>query len=128
MRDVIIMQKILLFLLTTLLFTGCTERGQNLRPAPVHTAPIKIKPIQKISKVKPIHFEKSKIVPSPTLSHCLKDTISPKKTFINIHRPVKVRQVPSVYVKDEPIFPLSDETKNKISGFFIFIIGIIILL
>jgi len=122
------MKKMLLTLLFTLLFTGCIERGQNLKPAPIYTTPVKIKPTQAISKVTPIKLEKSKLVLSSTAPYSEKCTASPKQTITKIGEMMKKPHSPNENVKDAPIFPLTDETKNKISGFFIFVIGIIILL
>jgi len=122
------MKKILFALLFTLLFTGCIERGQDLQPTPAHTASIKIKPAQATSEIKPIKFENSKIAPNSTLSLKKNDTVSPEETVTKINTSEIIPHTANKNIKDEPIFPLTDETKNKISGFFIFVIGIIILL
>ena len=128
MRDTIIMQKTLLALLMTLLFTGCMERGQSLKPAPVHTLPIKTKPTQTLSKIKPIKLEKSKVIPASKIPSKLKEQTPAKQTIIKADTADNISKVTHTSKKDESLFALSDETKNKISGFFIIIIGIIILL
>ena len=112
------MKKILLALLFALLFTGCIERGENLQPT------------YATSEIKLIQLENSNIVLTSTLSPIKQDTVSPKETITKINAPVNISHVDiaNETVKDECIFPLSDETKNQISGFFILVIGVIILL
>jgi len=117
----------ILLILLTLLFTGCVERGHSLQP--VHNS----------SLAKPITNEKKKSVIVPI-----------KKTSINklnLHTtvkekaPVVIKQtetkktvntvqndVKKTTITEDTFFTLSHETKNTISGIFVFIIGIMILL
>ena len=119
------MQKILWALLYTLLFTGCLERGYTLKPAPVHKAPIERKQKQAVPKAKPITVVKSKSIPIPP-SRVKINTIKIDKMIKTTS--VQIPHTPTTNVDTESIFSLSEETKRNISGFFILVIGIIILL
>jgi len=132
MRDTIIMQKTLLALLFTLYFTGCAERGQNLEPAPVHATVSKNTPMVPVKPVaKPIiNVEKSKLKSVAPTSTTLKQEnkkLKPEEERTKVIAPVKISQTINTNI-DDGFFNLSDETKNNISGFFILVIGIIILL
>ncbi len=134
------MQKTLFALFFILYFTGCVERGQLLKPAPVHATvnkhtPIVIVPAKPIdkpivniekSKIKPIaskSIETSKIIAQKQKN----EEIKPKQKSTKVVSSVKISQTINSNT-DDGFFNLSDETKNNISGFFILVIGIIILL
>lgn len=118
------MKKTLFLLLLTLLFTGCIERGHMLKPAPVTVATVATvaPPVKKIptktQNTKPKHHSALK---SPVKTKMIPETKVVK--IVSTHTKVE-----SIHTKKEKsFFPLSEETKNRISGFFIIVIGIIIL-
>ena len=118
------MQKTLLLFILAIFFNGCIERGQNLKPVPVHTPTVVIKQIPVISKV-----ESKKVKVSNDVSPIATQTHIKKQIKIEKNVDTIVSEVTQPSTKDENnFFTLSDETKNKISGFFIIVIGIIILL
>jgi len=122
------MKNITILLLLTLLFTACTERGYILKPVQTSSKPtnivVKKQPIVKtsIDKETPSTIkikEKSIIKPKKIVEITEvieKNTISPDNNKV------------ATEVKSESFFTFNDETKNKISGFLILLIGIIILL
>ena len=123
-RDDILMKKTILLLLFTLLFTACVERGYT--PKPISTSMAKpltveepivettIKETEKKSDIKQIKntplIEEKKVVQNTT-------TIETPPT-----------EVKKTIVEEDDLFSFTDETKNRISGFFIIVIGILILL
>ena len=127
------MQKTLLLFILAVFFTGCIERGQNLKPAPVHTQKTVIKKIPVVSKVESQKVEASKEVtamPTQTLKKKELEEIKEIKE-IKIEKnidPVVTEVVPTPTKEENNFFILSDETKNRISGFFIIVIGIMILI
>jgi len=114
------MKKMLLTVLFPLLFTGCIERGQNLKPIPVHSIPLQKNTIKN-----------TKINISTQIK---KDIIKEGRAILievnstNIAPPIKKLKQNKTHNNNDNIFPLSDESKNRISGFFIIIISIIIFL
>lgn len=123
--DTIIMKKTISLLLFTLLFTGCVERGYT----PKAISPSMAKPITKHTATQPslkptIKEIKSKIVQienSPLLEE--KKVVQNTKIITTANTEVK-----QITVEEDDFFNLTAETKNNISGFFIILIGIIILL
>jgi len=114
----------LLLLLITLLFTACVERGQTLKPT-MNTSmasPItqkdkcqtKIQSTQKIQTVKEI----KKPMDTKPIKIVQKTNTLPVSS-------TKIKKMP---IQNNNFFTLSDETKNKISGFFVIVIGILILI
>ena len=122
------MKKTLLLLLLSLFFTGCIERGQTLKPAPIHTTPTVTKAI--LSNPSVVKSKKSitsplvKTVPVVNIKPSIKEE---KKITEKITMTQKTVKQPDTTNTDD-FFGLSEDTKNKISGFFIIIIGIIVLL
>ena len=118
-----IKQSIFLFVFT-LLFTACGERAQTLNPT---INPSMAKPIVKHSapavKSKPTAEKNTgKKIITPVAS------ISPKvsqECNVIATSPMKVNDTVD---ENDSFFALSEETKIKISGFFVIIIGIIILI
>ncbi len=115
---------ILLFL--TFFFTACVERGYTPKPINHSIA----KPI-KTHKVKPSISKPQKILKNePTLPIIqIKQESTPvQKKEISTQK--MTTPISNQILKEEKndFFSLTEETKNKISGFFILIIGIIILL
>ena len=130
-RDDIMIKHSLLLLLMTLLFTACVERNQTLKPN-IHTS--LADPITKNQVT-----EKSQTNTNPTLKNRnskqdvveIKDPLTPKT--VKVSQEKKVIPVPSVEadqtsIENKDFFTFSDDTKNKISGFFVIIIGILILI
>ncbi|HFD14405.1 MAG TPA: hypothetical protein ENJ34_03785 [Epsilonproteobacteria bacterium] len=95
----------------TLLFTACAERGSNLTLKTVSQKPIQRINTPKIkqTKTKPTH-KKTTVTPTPKSKVV---SATPKK---------------ATSIIEEPSFSLSDETQNKISGFLIIVIGLLILI
>jgi hypothetical protein len=115
----------LLLLLTTLLFTACVERGQTLNPT-INTSmatPIIHKSQIKTPSTKSINTKKIvKEIKKPIVTKSIKTT--PKKNIL----PTPSTEVKQTAIDNNDFFTLSDETKNKISGFFVIVIGILILI
>jgi apolipoprotein N-acyltransferase len=122
-----------ILLLITILFTGCIERGQILKPVKSQTTPIttitkKVKKQISVSTKKVINKNKTTITKEVVVQKEL-----PKKDFSI--KPNKITSASKVIIKPKTekietgfFSSLSDETKNNISGFFVMLIGIIILL
>jgi len=122
------MKKTILLLIFTFLFTACVERGYTP------------KPINDISMAKPIA---NQTVKKPTVQTTIKK-IEAKTEKKEIQKIIEVEnkkvvennksiiisptEVKDVHIEEDDLFTFTDETKNRISGFFIIIIGIIILL
>jgi len=115
-------------LIFTLFFTACAERGSTLTPKNVEQKPILKKTF--VCTIKP--SKKRKIIQKKEKLNI----ISPKKIQI-----ITVTKVDTIVIKstkdtlkknvstvDNSLFSFSDDTKNKISGFFIFVIGLMIIL
>jgi len=114
----------LLLLLITLLFTACVERNQTLKStintsmaSPIvhkDTCQAKMQSTQKIQTVKEIKK------PMDT---------KPMKIVKKMNTlPVSSTEIKKMPIQHNDFFTLSDETKNKISGFFVIVIGILILI
>jgi len=111
-------------LLFTLLFTACAERGSTLTPKRIETKPMQIKAVASSIKMKFSSLTKKQ--------KSKKDIIPPKSNVAAIpkvetkilHAPFKEKS--SSEVKSLFSLHLNDDTKNKISGFFIFVIGVMI--
>ena len=122
---------ILLFI--TILFTGCIERGHSLKPVKSQTTPSttltkEVKKQTSISTKKVIKKKETTLRKKEVVKNEL-----PKKDFSI--KPNKITSASKVIIKPETekiatgfFSSLSDETKNNISGFFVMLIGIIILL
>ena len=117
----------LLLLLITLLFTACVERGQTLKPT------------MNTSMATPItHKHKSQAKIQSTKSIHTKQTVEDMEKLIDTKPikivkkehtiPVSTTEVKETTIDNNDFFTLSDETKNKISGFFVIVIGILILI
>lgn len=116
------MKKSLLLLLFVFLSTGCLERGYTLKTVPVHASTINITPAKAINI--PSKTEGKKVAKElNVLKKSSKNTLNTK----TLKSEQKILNEKSMKHNDT-LFPLSDETKNKISGFFIILISIIILL
>ena len=95
-----------------LLFTACVERGSNLTPKEVMQEPTQNINTPKVKQIKP----------NPTQK---KTTVTPAlKSKVLSEIPKNTKNTP----EEKPSFSLSDETQNQISGFFIIIIGLLILI
>lgn len=116
------MKKLSTLLLLALLFTACTERGYTLKPVTQTTTPKKTV-LNKTKEAKVVQkVKKASTITTKTLQVTLeKPTI--KKSIV---QPITTQK--PTQVKEESFFTLSEETKNKVSGFLILVIGIIILL
>ena len=122
-----------ILLLITMLFTGCIERGHSLKPvknqiAPSTTLTKEVKKQTSISTKKVIKKKETTLTKKEVVKKEL-----PKKDFSI--KPYNVTSASKVIVKPKTekietgfFSSLSDETKNNISGFFVMLIGIIILL
>ena len=107
----------------TLLFTACAERGAVLTPKIVKQEPVVKKTFickkKRATDTKKIKIETTKNISSPTKSYI---TAIPKKQ-------VKISKSPAAEknpINSDDLFSFSEKTKNRISGFFIFVIGLII--
>ena len=117
-----------ILLFVTILFTGCLEKGHLLKPTKIQTEP-KTKLTHKVKKQTSVSTKKVIDKKKTTISK--KEVV--KKDFSG--KPHKITSTPKVIIKPETkkietgfFSSLSNETKNNISGFFVIIIGIIILL
>lgn len=113
-------------LLLTLIFTGCVERGFTVHPMQTKPAPLMEKASDKTKKcatkkqsiAKKIVKEDKTIAVEPKIE----STKEPK-----METPI-VEKSEQPNTETNSFFTLSDETKNNISGFFIILIGFMILL
>ena len=109
----------------TLLFTACAERGTHLTPKNVQQKPMHVKTLapltkkkKKTSTIKQIQQE-PEMITSPTKSkHAIGTKPQTEVAKIPVHE--------NLSMGNDSYFTLSDETKNKISGFLIFVIGLMI--
>lgn len=125
------MRNNLLLILLTLLFTACVERGHSLKPVQ-HSpfAQTMTKETQKtITSTEKMHRKKVQVHASVKKSTPVvleERKVKKSTTVVNIgNRHNDIKDTTST---EDNYFTLSDETKNTISGIFVFIIGIIILL
>jgi hypothetical protein len=137
-------KKSLSLVLLPLLFTACMERGQSLKPKKVELLPMTIT-LKTAMKKTVNHVKKQKIehrLDMPKLDTSKSDT--PKEEIVHKTTPLqkpdktidsnktsttKNMEFQNIVAEDtNSIFALSDETKNNISGFFIFVIGLVIFL
>jgi len=105
----------------TLLFTACAERGSTLTPKCIQQKPIQKKSVTTNKKTKV----------SKTKNQTSKITTIPAKSNIAIipNRQTKVSESPIIektITEENSLFSFSDETKNRISGLLIFVIGLMI--
>jgi apolipoprotein N-acyltransferase len=122
-----------ILLLITILFTGCIERGQILKPVKNQTTPIrtitkKVKKQTSVSTKKVIKKKKTTITKEVVVQKEL-----PKKDFsIKPHSVTStsktIMEPKTEKIETDFFSSISEETKNNISGFFVILIGIIILL
>jgi len=117
-----------ILLFVAILFTGCLERGHLLKPTNI-PASEKITLTHKVKKQTSVSTKKVIDKKKTTIS---KKEVVKKDFSAKSH---KITSTPKVIIKPETekietdfFSSLSDETKNNISGFFVIIIGIIILL
>jgi len=122
------MTKHIIFLLTfTLFFTACVERGQILSPdntslictqKAIQTVPAKTKE----KKNKNLNIVKIK---KPIQENVIENKPSLHTEIIS---QIEKSTTNTTSSDNESFFTFTEETKNKISGFFIIAIGIMILL
>ena len=101
----------------TLLFTACAERGTTLTPKNVEQKPVVKKTFICTKKVK---TETSKNISSP-----VKSIVVVQKTQAKVSKSPVKEKTP---LDDNDLFSFTEDTKNKISGFLIFVIGLMILI
>lgn len=117
---------ILLFI--AILFTGCIEKGHLLKATKIQAAQ---KAIHAHKVKKQTSVSTKKVIDKKKITIPKKEVV--KKDFSA--KSHKITSTPKVIIKPETekietgfFSSLSDETKNNISGFFVIVIGIIILL
>ena len=119
-------QHITFLLLFTFLFTACAERGYTpktvIQQATKVTVPVKQTPVtvksSKTENVEPTVVIKKET--SPVEKKLINTTTTPT--------PVVVQEVNETVTEEYSLFSLSHEEKKTISGVFILIIGLMILL
>jgi len=111
----------ILLVFFTLVFTACVERGHTPKPA-MNT--FMEKPIIASYSTKKIHIKTQPIRKDKTPVISQQTKVLQKSNVIE--KPSE--NINETMNKNNSFFALSDETKNKISGFFVIIIGIIILI
>ena len=108
----------------TLLFTACAERGVTLTPKSVEQKPVVKKTFvcrqKSTTDTKKVKTEISKNISSPT-----KSSIVTQKTQTKVSKSPVEEKTP---LTDNNLFSFTEDTKNKISGFLIFVIGLMILI
>jgi len=113
---------ILLFF--TLLFTACAERGTTLTPKSVEQKPVVKKTF--------IYTKKRTTDTKKVKTETVKNIASPTKSIVVVQNTkVKVLKSPieeKSPLNDNDLFSFSEDTKNKISGFLIFVISLMILI
>lgn len=115
-------------ILTTLLFfalifTACEERGLSLTPKNIQHKPIE-KKINALATNAKVHTTKKKHKPvQVNITPKTSDNTLVQKAQANTSKSLSKEKVCQT---SHDTFTLSDDTKNKISGFFIFLIGLMI--
>ncbi len=120
-----------ILLFVTMLLTGCIERGHILKPTIDHITPTtltqEVKKQTSGSTTKIIKKNKATIQKEVVKSELPKKDFSIKSnkrtSALKIVMNPKTEEVETGFLSS-----ISDETKNNISGFFVMLIGIIILL
>lgn len=121
-----------ILLLFALLFTGCLEKGHTLKPIKVETTS-DTKNLNKQVKIKTAHSTK-KVIKKKQMATSKKvllkeellkqdNSLKSNKTKVDIIVESDTKKIDNTFFSS-----ISEKTKNNISGFFIIIIGIIILL
>jgi len=121
-----------ILLFVTILLTGCIERGHILKPARnqtiTPTLTLEARAQTSVSTTKIIKQNKTII----TEEEAIKIELPKKDLSVKSNKTIfseKVIMKPTTEKVETDFFSsLSDETKNNISGFFVMIISIIILL
>lgn len=119
------MRQSIFLLLFTLLFTACVERGQTLKPTIKRSVSEPIAPLV-------LHHSNSKAstiknkAPKENKISAMSKTEKISGTTQNMS--TLSEEIHEITHQEDSFFTLSDETKNEISGFFVIIIGIIILI
>ena len=108
----------------TLLFNACAERGTTLTPKSVEQKPVVKKTFictkKSTTYTKKVKTETSKNISSPT-----KSIVVVQKTQAKVSKSPVEEKSP---LNDNDLFSFTEDTKNKISGFLIFVIGLMILI
>jgi len=118
-----------ILLFVTMLLTGCIERGHVLKPT--------IDPTTLTQEVKKqISISTTKVIKKKKTTITKKEVVKTElhKNDLSL-KPNKITSTSKIILKPKTeevetgfFSSLSDETKNNISGFFVMLIGIIILL
>lgn len=126
-----------LLLLIALLFTACTERThmlsiKDIKKSVFFSEPTKETPkiVKKETKKCKVETAKVKKIKKSSVSQKIivkKDTVKSTKPFEE-KKAILIPKIKKETVKESSIFDMSDETKKKLSGFFIYIIAIMILM
>ena len=111
---------ILLFF--TLLFTACAERGTTLTPKNVEQKPV-IKKTFICTKKNTINTKKVKIETKKNISSPTKSSVVTQKTQTKVSKSPVEDKMPT---NNNDLFSFTEDTKNKISGFLVFLIGVMI--
>ena len=121
-----------ILLFVTILLTGCIERGHILKPTIDQTiTPILTQEVKEMTSVSTTKVVKKKKI-TITKKEVVKTELPKKDLSIKSNKITSASKVimkPKTEKIETGFFSsLSDETKNNISGFFVMLIGIIILL
>jgi len=106
----------------TLLFTACAERGSTLTPKCVQQKPIQKKSITTSAKTKVLTVKVKKQTSKKIDSSTKSNSVTVQKKQTKASKP----EIEEASIKEDSLFSLSDETKNRISGLLIFVIGLMI--
>jgi len=112
-------------LLFTLLFTACVERGQTLKPTVNRSMSKAIAPLvlhHSNPKASTMQNKAPKENKLSVISKIEKVPVTTQNTSTTSE------EIDEITHQEDSFFTLSDETKNKISGFFVIVIGIMILI
>ncbi len=124
------MQKLLILLLSILFLNGCVERGYSLQPVKIKTNYTPTKSIHKQPKsmTKKRVSQKKKSIVNPSQPKQKPKAVTPKPVKNVVKQKRQQTQRAKETSQTKPLFTLSEETKNNISGFFIILIALMIFL
>ncbi len=112
-------------LIFTLFFTACVERGQVLSPD--NSSLICT---QKVAQVIPTKIKEHKKVNTVKIKKSIQEDVAKNESSLDTETISSIEKSTTdiTSIDNDSFFAFTEETKNKISGFFILAIGIIILL
>ena len=105
----------------TLLFTACAERGTTLTPKSVEQKPA-VKKTFICTKKSTTDTKRVQSETSKNVSSHVKSIVVVQKTQVEVSKSSERK----TSTNNNDLFSFTEDTKNKISGFLVFLIGVMI--